>query len=279
MTDREKVTTLADAASLIPDSATIGIGGNSQSRKPMALIRELVRQGRTDLTIVTFLGGIDIELLLAGGCVKQVRAALVSLDLIGLAPIYASIDPAKCVTETEATLVYGMRASAAGLSFLPSLGILHTDIPKLRPDLRLVTSPYSGQEVIAMPAVRIDFALIHTSWATPLGTAGTDGAPVLDRLMSEAANQTIVTAEHILPNEVPLGDVLVRRSRTSAVVEAKYGAHPTGCFPDYRQDIAFLADYAACAKDRGADAALTLFADSPSYEETRIDVERILVHS
>jgi len=277
MTDRAKVTTLADAVRLIPDSATVGVGGNSQSRKPMALIREMVRQGRSDLTVVTFLGGIDVELLLAGGCVKEVRAALVSLDLVGLAPLYAAIDPAKCVCETEASLVYGLRASAAGVSFLPSRGTLHTDIPKVRGDLKRVESPYEDEELIAMPALQIDVALIHTSWSTPLGTAGTEGVPVLDRLLSEAARQTIVTTEQVLPNEDPLGDVLVRRSRTTAVVEAKFGAHPTGCFPYYRQDIAFLASYAAQVKERGAEAALSLFTHSSQPEDKRVDREQILV--
>jgi glutaconate CoA-transferase, subunit A len=274
MTDRAKVTTLADAVRLIPDSATVGVGGNSQSRKPMALIRELVRQRRTDLTVVTFLGGVDIELLLAGGCVRQVRAALVSLDLVGLAPLYAAIDSTMCVVETEASLVYGLRASAGGVSFLPARGTLHTDIPKVRGDLRRVASPYDDEELIAIPALNIDVALVHTSWSTPRGTAGTEGAVVLDRLLSEAAQQTIVTTEYVLPDERPLGDVLVRRSRTTAVVEAKFGAHPTGCFPHYRQDIAFLADYAIEAKEGGTSAALNFLTGT---EGEQFDVEEILV--
>lgn len=244
----------------------------------MALIKEILRQRRKDLTVVTFLGGIDVELLLAGDCVRKVRAALVSLDLVGLAPLFARAHPSKCIVETEASLVFGMRASAQGLSFLPARGTLHTDIPSARRDFLRVESPYEDEHLVAFPALKLDVALIHTSWATPLGTAGCDSAPILDRLLSEVSSTTIVTTERILEGEQPIGPVLVRRSQTTAVVEAPFGAHPTGCFPHYRQDIALLTEYSALATERGPEAALRLFADSSDLSCEHFNRETLVVN-
>jgi hypothetical protein len=95
--------------------------------------------------------------------------------------------------------------------------------------------------------------------------------------MSEAAGQTIITTEQLLPNENAHGTVIVRRSRTTAVVEAKYGAHPTGCFPHYRQDIAFLANYVAQVKERGAEMASRLLIDSSASEDERQRFKDVLV--
>src|ERR1700736_3905226 len=83
---RDKLVSLAEAAALIPSGATLGLGGLMLRRHPMALIRELIRQGVHDLTLQTWVGGIDVDLLVGAGCVKRIEAAYEGVGPLGTAP-------------------------------------------------------------------------------------------------------------------------------------------------------------------------------------------------
>lgn len=234
---------LQSAAARIEDGMTVGIGGSSQTRKPMALIREIIRLGRRDLTILTFLGGIDVELLLDHGCVSLIRAGYVGFDLIGLAPSHAKVPSDLVQIETEASLLLGLTAMTSQVGFLPARGSIRTDIPSARPDVRTVQDPYSLEHLIAWPSIEVDVALIHTPVADVDGNARISGAPFIDHLLSEAAQETIVTTERLVDRGHLEGPADIRGSRVTAVVEAPWGAHPTACYPIYRIDLPYLIDY------------------------------------
>lgn len=253
-----KVIDLADAPALVVDSAVVAIGGNSQSRKPMAMIRQLIRAGRRDLELVTFLGSIDVDLLLAAGSVRLVRAGYVGFDLLGLAPHHTACPADLLRVETEASIVHGLQATTSHVPFLPARGVVATDVLAARPDVRLVTCPYTGEELVAWPAISVDVALLHVAVADVDGNALLTGAPVLDHLLSEAAAATVVSAERIVPRGQLPGPAGIRADRVTAVVHAPGGAHPTGCFPRYRIDLPFLATFADGTVDGGDDPHLEL---------------------
>ncbi len=264
---------LQRAVQSIPDGCAVGIGGGPMSRKPMALVRELIRQGRRDLTVVTYVGGFDVDILLARGAVSAVRASYVGFDYLGRAPHFGASPDVALPIETVGSIVQGLRATAAGLDFLPFRGVLGTEVMDARPDLRTVVSPYDGTEYVAWPAVPVDVALIHVSRADASGNALLTGGTGIDRLLCDAAGRVIVSAERIVP-ELPTGtaDATIVATRVSHVVEAQFGAHPTSCVPDYRVDLPHYLDYLASARAGTASEFVDeLLVDPPAYRQRHVD--------
>src|SRR5690625_2490129 len=108
------------------DGMTIGIGGWGPRRKPMALVREILRSDLKDLTIVAF-GGADVGMLCAAGKVKKVIFAFVSLDFIPLEPYFRQArqnGELEVMEIDEGMLVLGLKAAGMRSPFIPSrLGI------------------------------------------------------------------------------------------------------------------------------------------------------------
>jgi glutaconate CoA-transferase subunit A len=241
------------------DGMTIGIGGWGSRRKPMALVRAILRSALTDLTIVSY-GGPDVGLLCASGKVKKLVVGFVSLDSIPLEPSYRRWREAGGdVRELdEGMLQWGLYAAILRLPFLPTRAGLGSDVTLLDPSLRTVRSPYDdGEELIAMPAIELDAAIVHMNRADELGNAlflGPD--PYFDDLFLGAAKKRFVTTERIvLTSELgaaPLHTRLIHRGMVDGVVEAPGGARFTECPPDYGRDEEMQRRYvtAATASDR-----------------------------
>ncbi|MEJ1087789.1 CoA-transferase [Microbacterium sp. Mu-80] len=256
MTDKR--TTLQEAVAGLESGMTIGIGGWGSRRKPMALVREILRRDDlTDLTVVAF-GGPDVGLLAAAGRVRRLIYGFVSLDSIPLDPNFTQARE-KGVIEVEeydeGMFVAGLRAACARLDFLPIRAGIGSDVMAANPHLRTVRSPYSTEEYVAMPAFDIDVALVHMNRSDEQCNAQYLGPdPYFDDLFAMAAKRTIVSAEKIVPTSDLLSEgsfhtLLFSRMYASAVVEAPRGAHFTTCVPDYDRDEAFQRHYATAAKD------------------------------
>ncbi|HEX3922048.1 MAG TPA: CoA-transferase [Streptosporangiaceae bacterium] len=235
---------------------TIGIGGWGSRRKPMALVRAILRSDLTDLTIVSY-GGPDVGLLLAAGRVRRLVAGFVTLDTIALEPHFrrARQDGAIELTELdEGMLHWGLLAAAHRLPFLPIRAGLGSDVLRVNPDLRTVRSPYDdGEELTAMPALRLDVALVHLNRADQGGNGQYLGPdPYFDDLFCQAADQSFLSCERIVPTADllaagPVQSLLVNRTMVDGVVETPGGAHFTSCVPDYARDESFQRLYAAAA--------------------------------
>ena len=257
----DKTTTLDEAVSSIESGMTIGIGGWGSRRKPMALVRALLRTDVTDLTVVTY-GGPDLGLLCSAGRVKRVYYGFVSLDS---PPFY---DPwfAKARTSgaiearemDEGMLRCGLQAAAQRLPFLPIRAGLGSDVRAFWGDeLKTVRSPYPTgdgyEELIAMPALNLDAALVHLNLGDAQGNAAYTGiAPYFDDLFLMAAERRLMSVEKVVPTDelvkaVPPQALLVNRMMVDSVVEAPGGAHFTTAEPDYRRDERFQRHYAEAA--------------------------------
>jgi glutaconate CoA-transferase subunit A len=240
---------------------TIGVGGWGSRRKPMALVRAIARSGLTDLTLVCF-GGPDVGLLVAAGCLRRVVTGFVSLDSIPLEPHFRRARQAGAVrlTELDEGMVYwGLLAAANRLPFLPIRAGLGSDVMRVNPHLRTVRSPYpDGEELVAMPALRLDAALIHLNRADRGGNGRYLGPdPYFDDLFCLAARRRFVSCERLVDTAELVGGgppqgLLVNRSMVDGVVETPGGAHFTSCVPDYGRDEAFQREYADAAADPGA---------------------------
>jgi len=253
-----------DVVAQLEDGMTIGIGGWGPRRKPMALVREIVRSPLRDLTVVAY-GGPDVGLLCAAGKVKKVVFGFVSLDVIPLEPHFrrARENGAVDVWELdEGLLQLGLRAAAARVPFLPTRVGLGTDLLRYAPHLRTVRSPYEDNEtLLAMPAIELDVALLHVSAADRMGNTRIDSPdPFFDAWFARAAKRCYVSCETLADSLASPDLELARRnsferSLVTGVVHAPAGAHPTSCAPAYGCDLPHLKAYCAAAADANQTVA------------------------
>jgi len=254
----DKRTTEREVVAELRSGMTIGIGGWGSRRKPMSLVREILRSGLEDLTIVTY-GGPDAGLLCKYGKVKKLVYGFVSLDSIPLEPHFRMARQAggfEAAELDEGMLQWGLLAAAHRLPFLPTRAGLGSDVMSVNADFELVQSPYpDGESLVAMPSLRLDAALIHMSRADARGNGQFLGPDLyFDDLFCLAAKRRFMSCEKIIPTEdfAKYGSfhtVRINRMFVDGVVEAPGGAHFTECPSDYGRDEAFQKEYAATAKD------------------------------
>lgn len=273
----DKRMTERDVVGRLRSGMTIGIGGWGSRRKPMSLIRAILRSDLTDLTVVSY-GGPDVGLLCAAGKVQKLVFGFVSLDSIALDPLFRAARQAGAIEVAEydeGMVQLGLYAAATRLPFLPTRAGLGSLVQDTNPDLRTVMDPYEGEELIAMPALKLDAALVHMNRADERGNAQFLGPdPYFDDLFCAAAAEAFVSCERIVPTEEltkaahPV-TVKISRMLVTGVVEAPNGAHFTSCTPDYDRDEAFQRAYAEAAGDPERWAAFSgrfLSGDEGGYQ-------------
>ena len=275
MTDKR--CTEDDAVASLTDGMTIGIGGWGSRRKPMSLVRALLRSDVHDLTVVSY-GGPDVGLLCAAGKVRRVVYGFVSLDSIPLEPHFQAARTSGSIEVTEydeGMVQWGLYAAANRLPFLPTRAGLGSDVARVNPELRTVRSPYGDEELLAVPALHLDAALVHLNVADASGNAAFLGPDLyFDDLFCSAAEKAYLSCERIVtPDElarVELTRLRVARWMVHGVVAAPHGAHFTSCVPDYDRDEAFQREYATAAKDPVAWEAFRaayLGGDEAAYQD------------
>jgi glutaconate CoA-transferase, subunit A len=252
----DKTMTLQEICSELRDGMTLGIGGWGPRRKPMALVRAILRTGLRDLTLVTY-GGPDAGMLCAAGRVMKITYGFVSLDAIPVEPFFKKAREAGAIEAREideGMLLTGLRAAGMRLPFLPTRVGLGTDVMKMNPDFRTVASPYGdGEVLLAMPALALDAALVHVDRADKLGNTQTLGPdPYFDAQFARAAKRCFVTCEELVerldiahPEDARFNQF--ERYFVAGVAEARFGAHPTSNPPAYGWDLDHLREYSTAA--------------------------------
>ncbi|MBP5864315.1 CoA-transferase [Streptomyces scabiei] len=269
----DKTMTADEAVSRLASGMTLGIGGWGSRRKPMALVRALLRSPVTDLTVVSY-GGPDVGMLAAAGRVRKLVAAFATLDSIPLEPHFRAARERgafELMEVDEAMFMWGLRAAAHRLPFLPVRAGIGSDVMRVNPGLRTVTSPYDdGETFVAMPALRLDAAFVHVNRADRQGNGQYLGPdPYFDDLFCEAADTAYVSCERIvdtaeLTKDTPPQSLLVGRHVVTGVIEAPNGAHFTSCAPDYGRDEPFQKAYAGAPWEDFAGRFLA--GDEPAYQ-------------
>jgi len=253
----DKQTTAQEVVARLQDGMTIGIGGWGPRRKPMALVRELLRSPVKDLTVVAY-GGADVGMLCAAGKVKKLVFAFVSLDFIPLEPYFRAARQQGAIDVMEideGMLLLGLKAAAMRIPFIPTAVGLGTDVLRHNPDLAVIDSPYDSKQWVAMPALKLDAALLHVDRADVRGVCQVKGPDLyMDDLFARAARHTYVSCDELVDSAYfAQGDearyVHWERAATTAVVHAPGGAHPTSCAPLYGFDQAHFKHYAAGARE------------------------------
>ena len=262
MSVSSKVTSLEDAVSRhVKDGDVVALQNMATQAAPMAAVRELVRQEKRGLGLVVLVGGMAVDWLSAAGVIDRLIGAAVSMEQFGLCQQYRkAVEGSHVRVEelSETALNARLGAGARNLPFLPTRGLIGTDLIAQNPEnLVLIDDPFGGPQIVACRALIPDVALVHAHRADADGNVQYEPTTLWPDIgiFPKAAKKVIVTAEEIVDSEV------LRRNpdRTvlpgfvvDAVVEVPYGAHPTSFFPGYTYDSDFHLQWAKVARDDDA---------------------------
>jgi acyl CoA:acetate/3-ketoacid CoA transferase alpha subunit/acyl CoA:acetate/3-ketoacid CoA transferase beta subunit len=237
---RTKVGKLGDVGKFIKDGSFVGIGGGWSCNKPMAIIREIIRQKIHGLKVMSIVGGWEMEWLLAAGAVDHLVFSFLSLESFGLPPNFRRVAERNLIKLTEiegCSMVKGLQAAGRGLPFAAFAGPKGSDIVKEAPELyKTVTCPFTGKELTAVQAIAPDVAIIHAQRADELGNVQIFGTSASDLDMAMAAKSVIVTVEEIVsPEQIRANKTatVLFRPEVDLVVHCPFGATPCSCVPYY----------------------------------------------
>lgn len=249
-----------EALAGLRDGHTLIIGGSLFHNKPMHLVREIVRRKVRGLTVIAVpQASIDVDLLIAAGCVAEVRVPYLGFEYLGLASNFrrhASEGRIRVWSCDETQLLAGLEASAKNLpSGLVKTGV-GTDLPRINPDLKETSDPITGEPMIAVAAIRPDYAILHATWGDVYGNLAYAGFAFGDLPIAEAVNRSggtvVAQVDEIVGNRRFGQDPFrteVPHFLVDHVVEAPFGAYPCSSHGNYQYDEAHLADYVALSRE------------------------------
>jgi glutaconate CoA-transferase, subunit A len=260
---RERIVDETGAASWIIDGMTIAIGQPT----PMALVRQIIRRGVKNLTVVD--AGFSLDLLVAAGCVRKVISYYAGggfgnpvMPAFRRAAERGEIEVWEC---EEGILCAGLQAAAQLLPFLPWRGGVGTSLPELNPDLKVFADPFGGEQLLAVPPIKPDVTLLHAATADAYGNVQHHGGPGwIDLFMYRAADRTVVQVERVISNEQVRADPWKTTiPAADAIVRAPFGAHPFYSRGFYSQDNDHLREYNSVSSDfaAGKTEGMTAYLD------------------
>lgn len=257
-----KVKTLPEAASLVRDGDIVALSGFAIARNSTAFSRELIRQGRRDLTLSQCILGFESDLLVGAGCVRRVIYGGGSFDRFGQLPqVNGAIERGELVAEYMSSLAVCFRylAGALGLPFMPIKSMLGSDLltdllEHTAPDqFTEMNCPFTGERLLLVRALTPDVAVVQVQMADAQGNARLYG-PRWDAYEAvRAARQVVIITEELVPTEVIRQQpelTLVPGFRVSAVVHLPFAAHPTSLYRWYDYDADHIKLYARMARSR-----------------------------
>lgn len=258
---RDKRMSAAEAVQLVRDGDTIALGGCCYARPPILLIRELLRQGRRNLTVARNLLSFEGDWFLLTGAATTLITSWMGPGLPwGLSrPLRHYVESGQVRFEEWSHLAIGLRfrAAAMGVPFLPTLTMLGSDLLAVG-GAKTMTCPFTGERLALIPALFPDVALLHVHRADPFGNCQIDGYTHMDADIASAATTVLVTAEEIVDPEQIRREparTVIPGFLVDAVVEAPFGAYPGECYGRYETDFAHLDAYAAAIAAKGLDGA------------------------
>ncbi len=249
---KKVLSSFEEAAALIRDGDVVTTGGATFHRAPMALLKEIIRQGKKDLVLVDREPAIDFDLLIGAGCVAKVRAGLLAFELLGFAPNFRKkSESGEIITKEGACqpIIAGFRAAAMGIPSLPIRGMLGSDLLDISEVLgsqQQFEDPFTGEKLIAVRAIEPDVAILHAQQADEFGNVRIEGPKYEDIIKAKAAKTVIVTAEEIISNDEIRDNpeaTSIPHFNVDAVVHAPNGAYPCSCFNRYDADYDHIQQY------------------------------------
>jgi glutaconate CoA-transferase subunit A len=267
-----KLIELAQAAALVPDGATLSLGGFTTQRHPMAFVYELIRLKRRNLYLFGHSPGGDWDVLIGAGCVKRVELAYEADEAFNtIGPRWRlAVQRGQIEWEdySNFAMVSRFAAGAMGIPFMPIRSLLGSDVMarqaltaeqrsadgRTSPQkLHVMQNPFTPVDrVVLVPAIHTEFATIHVQKAAPNGIVRIEGQTFADVQQALCADVVIVTAEEIVEE-----DLLRREAERNPipyfavthVCEVPFGAHPYAVYNYYDYDPGQLQVYHDSARE------------------------------
>lgn len=239
-----------DARALMADGMLIALGGIGTSRKPMTLIRALVAAGVRELRVISVLGSVDVEYLLAAGCVAEIHTAGVAIDGVGIAPLYRQARQSgavRVVEWSEGSLHAALEAAARGLPSLPCATSVDSDVVAFNDNLAVVADPFTQQPVVQARAMAPDLTLLHVAEASERGDLFIDGDAGFDVVTACASLAVVVSVDRMTQRSG--SQATLSRIWVDTLVLDPGGAWPTACFPSTPVDPAALQSWVRAPGD------------------------------
>jgi glutaconate CoA-transferase subunit A len=280
---KSKLISLEEAAGLVGDGTRVALGGFAVYQKPMALVRELIRQKRRDLTVIGSANSYDVDMLAAAGCLARVETSYVGLEKFGLARNFrraVESGAIEIVDYPELVSLDRFRASQENLKFWPVSFLGGNDVVTYNPDIKEFPCPITGRRLFAVPAADPDVVVIHAIAADERGNVVLPARRLLpqstDVLLARSCDNVIVTVEKIVPNSFIRRHarlVEIPSYRVKAIAEVPYGAHPTPALGRYLADEEHYAAYAkASATPEDFAAYLERYVYGPGDHHDYLDL-------
>lgn len=253
----DKRMTMAEAIErFVPDGASVAMGVAQETLIPFAAGQEIMRQGKRDLTLIGPISDMLFDQLIGAGCVRKVQAAWVGNVITGSAYRFReAVESGQVVVEdySNFSLALALLAGAMDVPFMPLRSTLGSSLPETNPALTTLESPFTGERLAAVRALKPDVTVIHGERADASGNAHLWGSLSVTKHAAQAAETVILTVEEIVDPEIIASDpnrTVVPGFLVSAVVEAPWGCHPSPCPGYYNRDHQTFLDY----RDRTATA-------------------------
>ena len=248
-----KITSAAEAVASIPDGANLTLGGFAHSLTPMALVHELIRQGKKDLDLTSMGECWAADFLAGAGCLKRVRLSNYMFEGFGRCMNFSrGVQEGRIEVEdySHFGITSRLQAAAMGVSYLPTKVMAGTDILNVTAfdddKYKITQCPFTQEEYVAVRAIHPDVAIIHASRADASGNTQLFGTTSIIEEQARAAKRVIVSVEEV----VPTSEIMRKPELTilpgfmvDAVVEIPYGAHPGGMFRYYNYDEQHIGSY------------------------------------
>ncbi|MCL4394119.1 MAG: CoA transferase subunit A, partial [Chloroflexi bacterium] len=237
----------------VTDGCYVGTELYGTVRCPMSLVREMVRQRKSDLRVCGQ-GVLELDLLLAAGLIKKLDLTYIGLEVYGtssaLRRAVESGQVESCVEWSNGAISWRMKAAAMGVPFIPVRSMLGTDTQTYSA-AQVAQDPFTGMTVCLLPALVLDVGLIHVHRADRYGNAQIDGISGFAAEMARASKRLIISAEEIVPTE----EIRRQPDRTlipyllvDAVVHAPFGSHPGEMAYVYGRDEAAIREWVDASK-------------------------------
>lgn len=274
------------AVESIPNGAVIGLGGLSMNSAPMAIVREIIRQKKRDLTVIGIVAGMPVDWLIAGGCVSKIITGLVSFEGFGLAPNFRKAAENRTVQieeYSEHLLICRLQAQAQNLPFIPTRAGLGSDVLKLHSSTKTVreeVDTLTGEHYVACSRLPLDIAIVHAHEADLLGNVRVLPKLIwMDNEIVNAANSTIASVERIVDHSIFTSnpaETTYPRFMIDKIVHNPLGALPTSLYPDYKHSQDFYTRYCdAATNQKGFEKFFNEFVVEPETWDDFIAINNL----
>ena len=257
----DKVKSVSEVVHTIPSGSHIALGGFAIARNLIAVVHELIRQQKGDLTVSQGVVGLDTDLLVGAGLVRHLIMGGGSLDRFG--PVHC-VNRARetkslhCEDYTSLSICFRYLAGALGLSFIPIKSLLASEILERleagpgAENVKRSKCPFTGEEYVLLRALTPDVSLVHVQIADREGNCQINGPRWENEEQAKAGRRLVVVAEQIVPTEYIQRSperTIIPGHRVEAVIHQPFGALPTAVFGCYDYDADHLRLYVEHAKE------------------------------